>query len=110
MAENTIQWDKDADGIVWFGLTSEGRTKRKIDVVMNEYHKLQHPDKTPFSAAEGSVLQALAMVRGLRAAYDSIAAKERPPFNGGTRKNFGSQSEKPAAARQTADEFEGMDL
>lgn len=98
---------KDDNGIVWMGLVAEGRTKRKLDISFNEYHKLLHPDQTPFTAAEGSALQALAMVRGLHAAYDSLAATPKPAF---TPNGQGSQFGKPREAVAVPAEFEGLEL
>lgn len=98
---------KDDNGIVWMGLIADGRTKRKIDILFNEYHKILHPDQTPFTAAEGSVLQALSMVRGLRAAYDSMAATPRPAF---TPNGQGGQFSKPRQPASAPAEFEGLDL
>lgn len=97
---------KDESGIVWIGLVADGRTKRKIDLVFNEYHRLFHPDQTPFTAADGSKLQALSLVRGLRAAYEQLAAVKKPAFE----PNGTSPSRGPRKAAVEDQEFAGLDL
>jgi hypothetical protein len=74
-----LYFGKDDNGIMWISVQSTGRPKIKFEIHLSDFHKIYKSDGTAISAGEGSVLQTLAMINALRAAYYSFAPMIKQP-------------------------------
>ena len=72
-----LWFGKSPEGIAWLSLIAPERPKIRFEIQISDYHKLFHNDGTAFTAQEGSILQAQALILGLRHAYLSYAGAVR---------------------------------
>lgn len=101
------------DGIVWIGVTSNGRPQIKFDFKLSEYHRFYKNDGTQYTESEMSVLKALAVVRTLRditTDWSSVFQQPRPNTdqagsgrsNYSNRQNYSKDYKKPNTDTQGA--------
>lgn len=90
-----LWFGKSAEGIAWLSLTAPDRPKIRFDLQISDYHKLFHNDGTVFTEQEGSILQAQALILGLRHAYLSYAGAVRKPL-----KNTGLSEAKSVVTKE----------
>ena len=88
-----VIFGKDANGVVWISVVSGNRPKIKFELKISDYHKIFHGNGNVFTESEASALQAMALVKALRATYYQYTNGFRQPGNG-----TNSVSAKPSAA------------
>lgn len=80
---STLMFGKDEQGMVWLCAISGSRPKIKFEFKISDYHKIIKGDGKSISDAEGSVLQAVAVIRTVRAIVQPMAGTFRAYSTGG---------------------------
>lgn len=87
-----LYYGKDANGICWIALNSEGRPRVKFEFRVSDFHKLYHSNGDQMSEAECSCLQAMATIRALRDTYYTLTGGLRESTEGFKSNGNGSSS------------------
>lgn len=94
-ADKTVQselvFGKDPAGIVWLSVIAVNRPKVKFEFKIYDYHKIFNGDGTQMDESESSSLQALGVVKALKAIYAGLTGGLRQNKGGG-----GKSFNKPA--------------
>lgn len=72
---------KDKDGIVWISVRAPNRPVIAFQFLVSDFHALFKGNNEPFTPAEASVLQAHAVMNGLKQVFGAHAAELRPPYD-----------------------------
>jgi len=87
-----LWFGKDNTGMVWISILSDNRPKIKFEFKISDWHRIFHADGTQFTEVEGSVLQAMAVIKAMRNIITSHASIFRQP-------------PQPQTAKPSADSF-----
>ena len=81
--QSELWFGKDTDGICWISVVMPDRPKIKFEFLLSAYHKITKSDGTEANKAEGSVLQALAVIEAVSEAYKRFTTAVKKPAVGG---------------------------
>lgn len=105
-----LVYGKDANGIIWFGVSAPNRPKIKFVFKISEFHKIYNSDGSVFTEAQASQAQAVSVIRAIRHIFYTITGGFRKPISGNGGQNSGSNdfSYKPSEKITPAEDFQDL--